>query len=104
MLTRPEALLWVPVLLGLFYVNRSHHGTHRERLRLIAPAVIVFVATAATIFRLAYFGFPPNTLYAKVSPSLAYRFTEGFRSNIIHHRPNRIRVCSGSAALHRPPG
>lgn len=79
-LTRPEALVWVPVLLGLCYLNRGRDESSRDAFRRVTPAAIAFVATAAllTIFRLAYFGFPlPNTFYAKVSPSLGYRLMEG---------------------------
>jgi hypothetical protein len=81
-LTRPEALVWVPVLLGLFYFNRAGVIAPAHARRLAAPAAIVFVLTAGllTLFRLAYFGYPfPNTFYAKVSPSLVYRLTEGSR-------------------------
>ncbi len=79
-LTRPEALVWGPVLLGLYYLNRHRDTSSTDRLQQVAPAAIAFIATVAvlTIFRLAYFGFPlPNTFYAKVSPSLTYRLIEG---------------------------
>jgi len=79
-LTRPEALLWVPVLLVLFYLTRAGASSRGSALALVVPAAVVFLATAAliTIFRLVYFGYPlPNTYYAKVSPSLIYRFQEG---------------------------
>jgi hypothetical protein len=81
-LTRPEALVWVPVLLSLCYLNRAGLAGHIGAVRFIAVASGVFVLSAAllTIFRLLYFGFPlPNTYYAKVSPSFVYRLDEGLR-------------------------
>ena len=80
--TRPEALVWVPVLCGLFYVTHARLAGRAHALSAIAPGVIAFVLAAGTltIFRLAYFGAPlPNTYYAKVSPSLLYRIDEGSR-------------------------
>ncbi len=81
-LTRPEALVWVPALLALLFFARSDAATTARGLRRVGSAVVAFIGTAAalTIFRLLYFGFPlPNTFYAKVSPSLVYRLSEGIR-------------------------
>ncbi len=69
-LARPEALIWAPVMIALFYLR---YGSP-------APAVIAYVVTAMalTIFRVLYFGYPlPNTYYAKVSPSLVYSLSGG---------------------------
>ena len=74
-LARPEALLWMPVVLLLFYVRR-------RSARVVAPAGGAYVVAAGllTIFRVAYFGFPlPNTFYAKVSPSVGFNLNEGAR-------------------------
>jgi hypothetical protein len=78
--TRPEALLWAPALVGLVYVRRAEFSNHREALRSALPAMLAYGLTAVslTMFRLVYFGYPlPNTYYAKVSPSILYRLEEG---------------------------
>ena len=80
-LTRPEALVWVPVLCGLFYVRRAASGERSQALSVV-PALLAFVLTTLllTMFRLLYFGLPlPNTYYAKVSPSLSFSLHEGGR-------------------------
>jgi len=79
-ITRPEALLWGPVLIALFYFRTATATTWKRALRQVIPLLIIYACTAGllTIFRVVYFGFPlPNTYYAKVSPSLTYRLTEG---------------------------
>jgi hypothetical protein len=79
-LTRPEALLWGPVLAGLFYFSRTNEMSRADTARQMAPTLVAFVLTAGmlTIFRLGYFGFPlPNTYYAKVAPSIDYTLHEG---------------------------
>lgn len=81
-LTRPEALVWVPVLCGLFYVRRDVPGERARALSAVVPALLAFVLTTVllTMFRLLYFGVPlPNTYYAKVSPSLSFSLNEGAR-------------------------
>lgn len=73
LLTRPEAVLWVPVVLLV---------AHANGLKRLAPVALAYVTTisALTAFRLAYFGYPlPNTFYAKVSPSFAFTVGEGLR-------------------------
>lgn len=79
-LIRPEAFVWVPVLIALTYVNRLGARQHAGARAIVRPALLAFVATATllTAFRMLYFGFPlPNTFYAKVSPSLIYDIREG---------------------------
>lgn len=81
-LTRPEALVWVPALCAVFYIGRAASAQRAEVVRGVAAAALAFVVTAAvlTIFRILYFGVPlPNTYYAKVSPSLTYSVTEGVK-------------------------
>lgn len=80
-LARPEALMWVPVLLCaesmLLFLNS---GSVRSSARaLIVPFLLFVVSVAAlTLFRLSYFGFPlPNTFYAKVSPDMFYNILLG---------------------------
>ncbi len=79
-LTRPEALVWVPVIVSAQYFDvRARLGPSEAR-RHVAPGALAFLVTALllTSFRLYYFGFPfPNTFYAKVSPSIAYDISEG---------------------------
>jgi hypothetical protein len=81
-LTRPEAFVWVPVLIGTAYFSRSAGEKYSAALRFNVPAALAFAVTAGllTIFRLVYFGFPlPNTYYAKLSPSVVYRLAEGMK-------------------------
>jgi arabinofuranosyltransferase len=78
--TRPEALVWGPVICGLFYIKREALVGRTRAMTALIPSLLSYVLTAGilTIFRLAYFGWPlPNTYYAKVSPSLAFSLREG---------------------------
>ncbi len=62
--TRPEALVWAPLMVLLFYVNRRTAHGPTLALRSAAPAAVGFVLTAGlmTVFRVWYFGYPlPNT-------------------------------------------
>jgi arabinofuranosyltransferase len=80
--TRPEALVWVPVVILLFYLKCAATETRATAVRLVMPALLAYPLTVGTltVARLAYFGFPlPNTFYAKVSPSLAFNLREGSR-------------------------
>jgi hypothetical protein len=81
-LTRPEALVWVPALCAVFYTGRAASAQRADAVGAVAAAALAFAVTAAllTIFRILYFGVPlPNTYYAKVSPSLSYSVTEGVK-------------------------
>jgi hypothetical protein len=77
--TRPEAFLWVPVVLAVGMARSRAYGGH-GLTRPLAISSLAFLAAllALLAFRLWYFGFPlPNTYYAKVSPSLVYTLQEG---------------------------
>jgi arabinofuranosyltransferase len=78
--TRPEALVWGPLMVFLFYVSRRSVRGHQVAFRCAVPGMIACTVAAGlmTAGRLWYFGYPlPNTYYAKISPSLTYRLTEG---------------------------
>jgi hypothetical protein len=79
LITRPESLLLVPVVIALVWVRRvaatGRPGWHGVQWYVLT---CVCVAVALTAFRLSYFGYPlPNTYYAKVSPALSYNIKEG---------------------------
>ena len=79
-MTRPEALVWVPTLCGLLYLRRVASVDRAHTLSAVVPALLAFVLATMllTLFRLVYFGLPlPNTFYAKVSPSLSFSLNEG---------------------------
>ncbi len=81
---RPEALLVVPVFIGLLWLRcRATGGEYATRMGLFFAVSFVAASVALTVFRIHYFGYPfPNTYYAKVSPSLAYNLQEG--KNYLH--------------------
>lgn len=85
-LARPEGMLlaFVPVLalIAQRISNRFAYGKTRKRESWIGEVLLLFSWLAAvggiTAFRQWYFGWPlPNTYYAKVSPDLTYRLSEG---------------------------
>jgi hypothetical protein len=79
-LTRPEAMVWVPVVLVLFCIRHAPITGNIAALRLVSPALAAYalVTVLLTMFRSSYFGFPlPNTYYAKISPSLMFSVREG---------------------------
>ena len=80
-MTRPEALLWVPGLLSCYGIIRYLNTRDVKSVGgEIAASLIIFVASELSlmIFRLCYFGFPfPNTYYAKVSPDMVLGFLLG---------------------------
>ena len=82
-LARPEAMAVGPLVLLLYALAmRRHCPSWREVVRGVRSPAAVFALVLAglTTFRLAYFGYPlPNTFYAKVSPSMAYNLSEGWR-------------------------
>lgn len=76
LLTRPESLAVVPVVLVLLVLRNP------KNWRSVLAPTIAFLTTviALTAFRLLYFGYPlPNTYYAKVSPSLAENLGPGLK-------------------------
>lgn len=77
--TRPEAFLVAPVFVVLLWLRCQTTGmAHATRTCLFLLLSVIVVASALTVFRMRYFGFPlPNTFYAKVSPSLLYNLREG---------------------------
>ena len=82
LLTRPEAMLWSVVLIGILFFREAHASNLREGIAAIRLPLATCVATllALTGFRLLYFGYPlPNTYYAKISPSFLYNVSEGWR-------------------------
>jgi arabinofuranosyltransferase len=77
-LSRPEALLIAPAIIGLAWLGDGDHRDDRRRLVLGAGLAFLGAAVGVTAFRLIYFGYPlPNTYYAKVSPSLTHNLTDG---------------------------
>jgi arabinofuranosyltransferase len=80
LLTRPEALLWVPLFCTVLVVRRIAGDGLPRALRAAAPAIATCVLgmLALTLWRLHYFGYPlPNTYYAKVSPSPVINLVSG---------------------------
>ncbi len=80
LLTRPEAMLWCLICVGLAWiVLRLERNQGRQTGNPAGPAITYGVVLAAlTGFRLIYFGVPlPNTYYAKVSPLLTYNIRQG---------------------------
>jgi hypothetical protein len=71
LLCRPEAMLWVPVFIGMDAYRNWRMGNPIKKVithSLPLWAVFFAVLSALTIWRLNYFGYPlPNTYYAKVS-------------------------------------
>jgi arabinofuranosyltransferase len=79
-LTRPEAVLWVIVFLGIRFLRLTAASNPVDALKQIAPSILSFILTLSllTLFRIMYFGYPvPNTFYAKVSTSLGYNIQQG---------------------------
>src|SRR5689334_2323805 len=79
-LTRPEAMLWGLIFVGLLYIRFASASSPIAALQDLAPSILCFVFSAflMTVFRLQYFGYPfPNTYYAKVSPSFIYDLQQG---------------------------
>jgi hypothetical protein len=77
-LSRPEAILVAPAIVGLVWLSSGDRRQDRRRLVLGPALAFLSAAVGVTAFRLAYFGYPlPNTYYAKVSPSLTYNLTKG---------------------------
>jgi hypothetical protein len=81
-IARPEAMVWGPAFLVLAFGKLALLAGRRRALRFIVAPLSAFVLSLAalTLFRILYFGYPlPNTYYAKVSSSLAYNLSTGFR-------------------------
>ena len=81
MLTRPEALLLVPVWIVAATAGSNLSGrSPGEALKSSIPSLAAYVASAVALllFRAGYFGHAfPNTYYAKVSSDLLYNAREG---------------------------
>lgn len=80
LLTRPEAILWTMVFLGVLYLRVAAANTWIDTLRQLGPSSLSFLLALGflTLFRIVYFGYPvPNTFYAKVSPSFGYNIQQG---------------------------
>lgn len=100
--TRPESLLWIPVLISILYIGSAASDGHKSALRrVIAPLCVFIVAGGAlTAFRLVYFGYPfPNTYYAKVSPVLSYRLSQGLAYLGAYLTSGPIMMACGVATL-----
>ena len=79
-LTRPEALAWVPFLLLSLCLHARYRGLHWRRLMMLPLIASVAALLCLLLFRLWYFGYPlPNTYYAKVSPDMVYNLEGGLR-------------------------
>ncbi len=80
-LTRPESMLWAPILLVLRIIRfRLTAFAWSDAVRHNLPACILAGCTLAALmsWRLWYFGYPfPNTYYAKVSSSTIDNAREG---------------------------
>jgi hypothetical protein len=77
-LSRPEAGLVAPAIIGLAWLSDGNRREGRRRIVLGPGLAFLASAVGVTAFRLVYFGYPlPNTYYAKVSPSLAYNLGKG---------------------------
>jgi arabinofuranosyltransferase len=79
--TRPEALLWGPLFLGLSVLVTATTGPGwLSALKTHTLALVAFAATVASIvtWRISYFGYPfPNTYYAKAGDPLGPRLAAG---------------------------
>ena len=81
--TRPESMLWGPILVFLraVQVYRLKHTTLTSVFAYSAGPTAAFCASLVSLigFRLYYFGFPlPNTYYAKVSADRFANLLSGF--------------------------
>ncbi|GAK49590.1 hypothetical protein U14_00813 [Candidatus Moduliflexus flocculans] len=82
LLTRPEAMLWGLVFIGILFFREVYTSNIREGIAAIRLPLLTYFVTllALTGFRMVYFGYPlPNTYYAKISPSIIYNISEGWR-------------------------
>jgi arabinofuranosyltransferase len=91
-LTRPESMLFLPLLLGCAVLAVARAAGVRAALRHCLPALVAFgLATSALVgFRVAYFGYPwPNTYYAKTDSHRLYSFLMGVRygAKFLIYRP-----------------
>jgi arabinofuranosyltransferase len=80
--TRPEGLLFGPLLILLYFTQTALEEGLRPALRRSLAPALLFAGTAAALiaWRLSYFGFPfPNTYYAKVSSDIVDNVKEGIR-------------------------
>ena len=98
-LTRPEAMALVPVVILAFVVAGPSTDVG---LRAARPAIVATAATlgALIVFRLLYFGHPlPTTYYAKVSPDRLYNLAQGARYLLAFARAEPLAAAAGLAAL-----
>jgi hypothetical protein len=98
-LTRPEALLWTPLLALLFFFTHSASRDRTGLFRMMAPPVsAIDHRRPPDVLQTAHFGYPANTYYAKVSPSLSRSLIEGFTYLWAYTRSNVV-TCVSFAAL-----
>jgi arabinofuranosyltransferase len=98
-ITRPEALLVVPVIIFLMWVNRKVQNLSNTPIFVI---FFIFLSSVSlqTLFRIIYFGHIfPNTYYAKVSPSRIYNLKIGFKYLINFISENPIAALSVCLAI-----
>lgn len=98
-ITRPEALLVVPVIIFLMWLNRKWQNLNNTPIFIIF-FIFLFSAFLQTLFRIIYFGHIfPNTYYAKVSPSRIYNFKIGLQYLIDFISENPIAFLSAFLAI-----
>jgi arabinofuranosyltransferase len=79
-LSRPEAVLWGFIFIGVLYARAAFKKSLITALKDLAPSILCFITFVSLMiwFQFQYFGYLlPNTYYAKVSPSLLYNLQQG---------------------------
>lgn len=81
--TRPEAMLWVPFLFALRLLKGiiiDGVSIKNGLVLMVGLCYPMAMLAALTFWRIDYFGYPlPNTFYAKVSSDLVSNAQDGFR-------------------------
>jgi hypothetical protein len=78
-LTRPESMLYAPVMIALAFMMHRASSDARIRTVVIQVLAVTVVLLAVTVMRMLVFDAPvPNTYYAKVG-TLAYNLANGTR-------------------------
>ncbi|MGJ3241835.1 MAG: hypothetical protein ACFE0O_02590 [Opitutales bacterium] len=102
MLTRPEALAWVPLILGTGWLAAAVSGKGRQTARRLIPGVVTFIAAGVglLLFRLTVFGLPlPNTYYAKLGGGLLDNLSDGTGYLLASLRENPVLILVLTSAL-----